>query len=149
MKKLIFLFSALGCNSAFSHDFCDQYKCTEIRTVTKSALKETHSLKCAKPSEPLLYIELTAVDAKGAVIDGMPGYSTRFYNSDFRCATIKNIYGGDWTFNGSDFRFADLSGIHLDEGLVSVYFKGAFFNHFTKLPFSKKEALERGMLYKD
>ncbi|QDK36502.1 pentapeptide repeat-containing protein [Bdellovibrio sp. NC01] len=74
--------------------------------------------------------------------------AVRAYFSNFQSANLKNakMWGSDLrycNFENSDLRNADLS----NALLVGASFQGAKFNHATKLPFSKEQALSKGMLW--
>jgi uncharacterized protein YjbI with pentapeptide repeats len=68
-----------------------------------------------------------------------------FANTNFRAANLRNVTFEFASLEGADFREADMTGMIIK----GSSFKGAHFNKFTLLPFSKAAALQLGMVYHD
>ncbi len=137
---LFLLFVALGAGAA-NADTCAQGQ-TEIPLKEFQKNKDLHCKKIS--SGAFGYNAYRDVDATYSIIDGVHAYQVTFYNSDFRYSAIKSITGGFWEFEKCDFRFADISAIDLKE-LEGYKFEGSVFNNETKLPFSRQEAIAKGM----
>ena len=90
---------------------------------------------------------IKAVDFAGANLKNMIANGTRFEKTNFRDC---NLQGADFwgsnlqevSFDGSDLRNANLTNTHI----LFTSFKNAKFNQKTRLPFSREEAIQRGMI---
>lgn len=84
-------------------------------------------------------------DLQNLLANGTRFMKVSFQNCDLRRAD----FWGSFLFR-SDFSGADLRGANLENtSLLLSHFTKAQFNHKTKLPFSKEEAIKKGMVFVD
>ena len=96
---------------------------------------------------------------RASSIQGANFISANLISSDFSAARAasasffkSNLIGckcNSADFFATDFREAHLESADFSNSVVAMaHFEGAFFNSFTKLPFSRSEAFRRGMIFK-
>lgn len=72
---------------------------------------------------------------------GMKATNTSFRNANLQKSRFNYLYCQGCNFQNADLRGADLTGGFI----LNSRFKGALFNSETRLPFSREQALEKGM----
>jgi uncharacterized protein YjbI with pentapeptide repeats len=123
-----------GLNQPSSHAPRDS-ECTDYRGVT------------------LTYLRASDGNFRGANLDGAKLlYLTLMPGADFTGASLRGVVGDSLDLRGANFSGADLSGAHFTpcRGVPrGVCLEGARFDARTILPFSREEALARGMVAVD
>ena len=87
--------------------------------------------------------DLSEADLHGADLRRAELEDTNLRKSDLRGARLENAKLARSDLRGADLRAARLASADVSE----AKFYGALFDQWTELPFSKQEALKRGMIY--
>lgn len=87
------------------------------------------------------------LDFSFANIQGAKLIQVELENISFINANLKNVKFEDVIFTDCNFSFSDLRGAQfLNSHIGNSIFDGAIFDNDTKLPFSRSEAIKRGMI---
>lgn len=95
----------------------------------------------------ITYRTFEHANLRGADFSGNGCYETTFRQSDLTGAKLARIAGNGCQFEASDLTRVDLRGARIARArLHSVILTQAVFDRQTELPFTREEALARGML---
>mgnify|MGYP001615621210 CR=1 FL=1 len=112
-----------------------------------SSLFETPFREANLPRATFESCRVQGLNFSGATLDSGRIHHSWFTRVDFRDSHLADLKVTSTDFREADFRGADLQGWTFEDfNFPPSDFRGARFNSKTKLPFSKAEALSRGMI---
>ena len=145
-----------GAVPRFRYD-AERGKCLNARGeegLNQPSQKAPRESECADyRGVTLTYLRADGGNFRGAHFDGgQLLYLTHMARADFTGASLRGVGGDSLDLRGANFSGADLSGAHFTscrENHGGVCLAGARFDARTILPFSREEALARGMVAVD
>lgn len=148
-------FTAKSFRGANFNSFYSYYADFSKKNMSHTSLRRSTILQSQFSNISGNYLDLRgaylkATDWSESSLQELLATGTRFINVSFKGCDLRNANFWGALLQNVDFRKSDLRGANLElVALLMTQFKGAQFNNKTKLPFSKDEALKRGMIEVD